>query len=153
MQILTNTPEKLVLTERYSFLAGASWFSAMTMIYGIYHKWPELDDPTRLAMGGTTLGFIAIAVYFLRPSIFEFDRTANHFRWTKPGLFKSHFGETPLDQIKRVRIDADYSDETKAYRVLVETQNENVPFQHGYTTSEARDHQQIVDLIRAWLAR
>jgi hypothetical protein len=52
-----------------------------------------------------------------------------------------------------VRIDADYSDETKAYRVLVETQGQNVPFQHCYTSSKASDHQQIVNLIRAWLAR
>lgn len=153
MQVLKNTPEKLVLEERYTFFAGLAWLSAMTLVYGLYNKWPELDDPSKWAMSATCLGFIAVAVYFLRPSIFEFDRPANHFRWTKPGLFKSHHGETPLDQIKRVRIDADYSDETKAYRVLVETQGENVPFQHCYTSSEASDHQQIVNLIRAWLAR
>lgn len=151
MQILTNTPEKLVLEERYTFFGGASWFSAMTLVYGMYNKWPELDDPSKWAMGATCLGFIAIAVYFLRPSIFEFDRNANHFRWTKPGLFKSHYGETPLDQIKRVRVDADYSDATKAYRVLVETQSGKIPFQHCYTTSKASDHHQIVEMIRNWL--
>ena len=151
MQILTNTPEKLVLEERYTWLAGAAWFSAMTLIYGIYNKWSVLDDPSKWAMGATCLGFIAIAVYFLRPSIFEFDRNANHFRWTKPGLFKSHYGETPLDQIKRVRVDADYSDATKAYRVLVETQSGKIPFQHCYTSSKASDHHQIVEMIRNWL--
>ncbi len=153
MQVLKNTPDKLVLTERYTFFAGAAWFSAMTLIYGLYNKWPELDDPSKWGMGATTLGFIAVAIYFLRPSIFEFDKTANHFRWTKPGLFKSHYGEAPLDQIKRVRVDADYADGTKAYRVLVETRGARIPFQHCYTTSEASDHQQIVDLIRNWLAR
>lgn len=153
MQVLKNTPEKLVLEERYTILAGASWFSAMTLIYGIYNKWPELDDPSKLGMGITCLGFIAVSVYFLRPSIFEFDRTTNYFRWTKPGLFKSHRGEAPLDQIKRVRVDAADNDGTKAYRVLVETRGETIPFQHCYTSSKASYHHQIVDLIRTWLAR
>ena len=153
MQVLTNTREKLVLEERYSFFAGAAWFSAMTLVYGIYNKWPELDVPALWGMGATAIAFIAVAIYFLRPSIFEFDKTANHFRWTKPGLFKSHHGEAPLDQIKRVRIDASDADGSKAYRVLVETQAGTVPFQHGYSTSVASAHQQIVDLIRNWLAR
>jgi len=153
VQILTNTPEKLVLEERYTVLAGASWFSAMTLLFGIWNKWPELDDPGKWGMGLTCLAFIAVAVYFLRPSIFEFDKTANHFRWTKPGVFRSHHGQATLDQIKRVRVDADYADGTKAYRVLVETQGHTIPFQHGYTTSDASDHHQIVDLIRNWLGR
>lgn len=152
MQVLKNTPEKLVLCERYSFFAAASWFSAMTLLYGLYARWPGLDDPGKWGMAATALGFIAFSVYFLRPSIFEFDRTANQFRWIKPGLFKSHSGEAPLDQIKRVRVDADNSDATKAYRVLVETRSGNIPFQHGYTSSQASHHHQIVDMIRTWLA-
>ncbi len=151
MQVLKNTPEKLVLEERYTFFAGTAWFSAMTLIYGIYNKWPELDDPSKWGMGATCLGFIAVTVYFLRPSIFEFDRPANHFRWTKPGLFKSYSGETPLDQIKRVRVDSTDCDGSKGYRVLVETRGATIPFQHAYTTSQASHHQQIVGLIRNWL--
>ncbi len=153
MQVLTNTREKLVLEERYTVLAGAAWFSAMTLVFGIYNKWAALDDPTRWGMGASCLAFAAVTIYFLRPSIFEFDRAANHFRWTRPGIFKSYRGETALDRIKRVRVDADAGDDSKGYRVLVETQGENIPFQHGYTTSAASDHQQIVDLIRGWLAR
>lgn len=153
MQILTNTPEKLVLEERYTVLAGASWVSAMTLLFGIWNKWPELEDPGKLGMGLTCLAFIAVTVYFLRPSIFEFDKTANYFRWTKPGLFRSHRGEAPLDQIRRVRVDADHADGAKAYRVLVETGTGTVPFQHCYTTSQASYHHQIVELIRNWLAR
>lgn len=153
MQVLTNTHEKLVLEVRYTILAGASWFSAVMLVYGMVNKWAELGDPGKWGLGATCLAFTAAAIYFLRPSIFEFDRNANYFRWTKPGLFKSHHGETPLDRIKRVRVDADYVDNSKGYRVLVETQSEKVPLQHCYTSSVASDHQQIVDLIRAWLAR
>ena len=153
MQVLTNTREKLVLEERYTFFSGAAWFSAVMLVYGMFNKWAELDVSSLWGMGATAIAFIAVAIYFLRPSIFEFDKTANHFRWTKPGLFKSHHGEAPLDQIKRVRIDASDADGSKAYRVLVETQAGTVPFQHGYSTSEASAHQQIVDLIRNWLAR
>ena len=153
MQVLTNTHEKLVLKVRYNFLAGLSWFSAVMLVYGMINKWAELDGASKWGMGATCLAFTAVTIYFLRPSIFEFDRTANSFRWTKPGLFRSHHGETPLDRIKRVRVDADYSDDTKAYRVLVETQGGKIPFQHCYTTSAASDHQWIVDLIRTWLSR
>lgn len=152
MQILENTPEKLVLEERYTLLAGASWFSAMILLLGIWNKWPELDSLSTWGMSATCLGFIAVAVYFLRPSIFEFDRTANQFRWIKPGLFKSHTGETPLDQIKRVRVDSADCDGSKGYRVLVETRGATIPFQHAYTTSEASHHRQIVEMIRNWLA-
>ncbi len=153
MQVLTNTREKLVLEVRYTFLAGLSWFSAVMLVYGMATKWAELDLPSKWGMGATCLAFTAITIYFLRPSIFEFDRVANHFRWTKPGLFKSHHGEAPLDRIKRVCVDTSDADGSKGYRVLVETQGGTVPFQHGYSTSEASAHQQIVDLIRNWLAR
>ena len=153
MQVLTNTHEKLVLKVRYTLLAGLSWFSAVMLVYGMINKWAELDSFSKWGLVATCLAFTAITIFFLRPSIFEFDRSANAFRWTKPGLFKSHHGETPLDRIKRVRVDADYVDDTKGYRVLVETQGEKVPLQHCYTTSAASDHQWIVDLIRAWLAR
>ena len=153
MQVLTNTREKLVLEERYTFFAGAAWFSAVMLVYGIYSKWPVLDEASKWGMGATAIAFATVAVYFLRPSIFEFDRAANHFRWTKPGLFKSHHGEAPLNRIKRVRVDTSDADSSKGYRVLVETQSGTVPFQHGYSTSEACAHQQIVDLIRNWLVR
>lgn len=153
MQVLENSPDKLVLEERYTVLAGAAWFSAMTLLYGLWHKWPLLDDPGKWSIAATCLTFIAVSVYFLRPSIFEFDKTANRFRWTKPGLFTSHHGAAPLDQIRRVRVDGNDNDDTKAYRVLVETQAGTIPFQHCYTSSEASYHHQIVDLIRTWLAR
>lgn len=153
LQVLINTHEKLVLKVRYTVLAAASWFSAVMLVYGMVNKWAELDLPSKWGMGATCLAFTAVAIYFLRPSIFEFDRTANHFRWTKPGLFKSYHGVAPLDRIKRVRVDTSYDDDSKGYRVLVETQSETVPFQHCYSSGEAITHQQIVDLIRAWLAR
>ncbi|MHA1165202.1 MAG: hypothetical protein ACTSP0_06420 [Alphaproteobacteria bacterium] len=153
MQVLTNTHEKLVLKVRYTFLAGASWFSAVMLVYGMINKWAELDEASKWGMGATCLAFTAVTIYFLRPSVFEFDRAANQFRWTKPGLFKSHHGETSLDRIERVRVDADYVDDSKGYRVLVETRGGKISFQHCYTTSAASDHQQIVDLIRAWLSR
>ena len=106
MQVLTNTHEKLVLKVRYRFFAGLSWSSAAMLVYGMIDRWAELDDPGKWALGATSLAFTTVAIYFLRPSIFEFDRSANSFRWTKPGLFKSHHGETPLDRIRRVRVDA-----------------------------------------------
>lgn len=153
MQVLENTPQKLVLEERYSFMAGASWFSAMTLLYGLWTKWAILGDPEKWGIGASCLGFMAVTIYFLRPSIFEFDKVANHFRWTKPGLFKSHHGQAQLDQIRRIRVDASNDDGTKAYRVLVETQGGTIPFQHAYTTSDPNHHYQIVDLIRTWFAR
>ena len=153
MQVLTNTREKLVLEERYTFFSGAAWFSAVMLVYGMFNRWVQLDVPSLWGMGATAIAFIAVAIYFLRPSIFEFDRATNHFRWTKPGLFKSHHGEAPLNRIKRVRVDTSDADSSKGYRVLVETQSGTVPFQHGYSTSEACAHQQIVDLIRNWLVR
>jgi hypothetical protein len=153
VQVLTNTYEKLVLKVRYTVLAGAAWFSAVMLVYGMVNKWAVLDEASKWGLGATCLIFSAVTVYFLRPSIFEFDRNANQFRWTKPGLFKSHHGEAPLDRIKRVHVDADYVDDTKGYRVLVETQGQKIPLQHCYTSNAASDHQLIVDLIRSWLAR
>lgn len=153
MQVLENTPQKLVLEERYTLLAAAAWFSAMTLLFGLWNKWAMLGDPEKWGMGATCAGFIAVTVYFLRPSIFEFDKTSNHFRWTKPGLFKSHHGQAQLDQIRRIRVDASNDDGTKAYRVLIETQAGTIPFQHAYTTSDPNYHHQIADLIRVWLAR
>lgn len=153
MQVLTNTRERLVLEIRFTVFAALSWVSAMTLLYSLYDKWSLLGDVGKWGIGLTALAFTAGTVYFLRPSVFEFDRTANEFRWVRPGLFRSHSGHTSLDQIKRVRVDANDSDGTKGYRVLVETQAATIPFQHGYTTSEASSHHQIVDLIRTWLAR
>ncbi len=153
MQVLTNTHEKLVLEVRYTFLAGASWFCAVMLVYSMVNKWAQLDELSKWGMGASCLAFTAAAIYFLRPSIFEFDRAANLFRWTKPGLFTSNHGVAPLDRIKHVRVDTSHDDDSKGYRVLVETQSGTVPFQHCYSTSEASTHQQIVDLIRNWLAR
>lgn len=153
MQVLTNTYERLVLEIRFTVFAALSWISSMTLVWGLYNKWSVLDDVGKWGIGLTALAFAAVTVYFLRPTIFEFDRTANQFRWTRPGLFRSYSGHAPLDQIKRVRVDAHDDSGTKAYRVLVETRNGTVPFQHGYTTSEASAHHQIVDLIHSWLAR
>lgn len=153
MQVLTNTYEKLVLEARYTLFAALSWFSSMTLVYGLYNKWSVLGDGEMWGIGGTALAFAAVTIYFLRPSIFEFDRTTNEFRWVRPGLFRSHSGHVALDQIRRVRVDVGDDDGTKAYRVLVETPGATIPFQHAYTTSDSSHHHQIVDLIRAWLAR
>lgn len=153
MQVLTNTHEKLVLETRYTFFAALAWISSMTLVYGLYNKWSVLSDAEMWGIGATALAFAAVTVYFLRPSIFEFDRSANEFRWVRPGLFRSYSGHVTLDEISRVRIDADEDGGTKAYRVLVETPGATIPFQHAYTTSDPNYHRQIAELIRAWLAR
>ena len=44
MQVLTNTYEKLVLKVRYTVLAGAAWFSAVMLVYGMGNKWAVLDE-------------------------------------------------------------------------------------------------------------
>jgi hypothetical protein len=104
-------------------------------------------------IGGTILAFAAVTIYFLLPSIFEFDRTTNEFRWFRPGLFRSHSGHIALDETRRVRVDADNDGGTKACGVLMETPGATIPFQHAYTTSDASHHHQIVDLIRTWFTR
>lgn len=151
MQIVTHTPERLVLRSRHTILAAIAWFSATMLVYGMAHKWVELDLASKGGMGATSLAFTALAIYFLRPSIFEFDRSSNRFRWTRPGLLKSHQGATPLDRIRRVRIDTSIVDNARGYRVLVETQRETVPFHHMYSSGDRQDYQNIVDFIRDWL--
>ena len=153
MRVVTNTYEKLVLEIRFTVMAALSWISAATLVFGLYNKWAVLDDASRWGIALTALAFGAVTVYFLRPSVFEFDREAREFRWTRPGLFQSTTGHAPLDQIRRIRVDSDDDAGTRGYRVLVETGGATIPFQHAYTTSDAGHHRQIVDLIRNWLAR
>lgn len=153
MRVVINTYEKLVLEIRFTVMAALSWISAATLVFGLYNKWTLLDEASRWGIALTALVFAAVTVYFLRPSVFEFDRTTGEFRWTRPGLFRSQSGHAPLEQIRRVRVDAHEDAGTKGYRVLVETGAATIPFQHGYTTSDAGHHRRIVDLIRTWLAR
>lgn len=153
MQVLSNTREKLILEIRFTFLAVTAWISAAGLTWGLYRKWGVLDDPSKWGIAGTALAFVAVTVFFLRPSVFEFDRASNQFRWIKPGLFKSHSGAVPLDDIRRVRVDSCNMDDGKGYRVLVEAGETSIPFQHGYTTSDPRHHRRIVDLIEDWLTR
>lgn len=153
MQIVTHTPERLVLRSRHTILAAIAWFCATMLVYAMANRWAELDLAGKSGIGAAIFIFTALAIYFLRPSIFEFDRSANHFRWTRPGLLKSHRGATPLDRIRRVRIDTSIVDNARGYRVLVETQSGTVPFHHMYSSGKRQDYQNIVDFIRGWLER
>jgi hypothetical protein len=153
VRIITNTQERLVLYVRHTVMAGICWGCAVILMYGIANKWAELDLPAAWAMSLTALGFASIAIYFLRPSVFDFDRTSNRFRWTRPGLFRSRHDEVRLDSIKRVRVDTIDSDGHDAHRVVVETGGRTVPLQHMYWTGNSGEYQHIVGLIRTWLAR
>lgn len=151
MQVVTHTPDRLVLRERHTVLAAICWGCAALLVWGISNKWTELDQAAVWGMGLTSVAFAGVAVHFLRPAIWRFDRRANLFAWSTPGLFRSVTGSAPLDSIKRVRVDTSYGDDGNCYRVVAEAAGTVVPFHPTYASGDMGRFQRRVDLVRDWL--
>ena len=152
MKIVENTDEKLVLSSRPWAFATLAWMCGLGMIVqGVFEPIDDAEGRWMLMVwvaNGLLLCWLAWR--YLPFITVEFNRARGQMlhqshRLISPGWFK-----LDLDQIQRARLEAQWSDDARTTRVVLEIDGDVVPLEYATGT---RDHDDVVEAINEWLTR
>ncbi|MBY8976203.1 hypothetical protein KHP62_10320 [Rhodobacteraceae bacterium NNCM2] len=151
MKIVENTDQRLVIADRPVFLAGMVWLMGGVSLFAAVFETGEVEGVwTRLLVGGIGLGACWLAWAFMPCITVTFDRARGAMvhqshRMLRPGWFT-----LDLDRILRARLEANWSENTRLTRVVLEIDGDVVPLEYGFGSAR-RD--EIAEAINEWLTR
>jgi hypothetical protein len=133
---ITQQDQSALIIEDFPYVIGAIAFpAALFMLY---------QAIATAVRGGLTRNVVGAAIsaclfffggaVFTKRSVFEFDRVQRQFRWKRSGLFSSHHGLVPFDQIRTATVQSLSASNPPTYRVAVLTHQGEIPLTDAYST-------------------
>lgn len=118
MQIIQNTPDRLVVVEHPWFFAAILALFTAAIVNGLVTSWLEMELAERTLLVGLVIMFPLGAHYFVHWVRVEFDRITGRIDITRRGLFHHQHRTYSLRYLNHVRVE-EHNDEGVTYRAVL----------------------------------
>jgi len=149
MKIVEHTPDRLVIVHRPWIISGIVWLLGLAAFYGGITGKGTHGVAERLLVLALGIGMPALAWWFLGFLTLTFDRTAGQVRRSVHRITGTRHQTMPLTDVRRVRVDAQRSEDGHTERLVLETTNGPVPLELGFSGFGRDAH---AAAINRWLA-
>ncbi|MEM6972110.1 MAG: hypothetical protein AAF577_04830 [Pseudomonadota bacterium] len=150
LEVVESSDRQLVLRDRPILVVLALLAGAAACLYAVLA--PEADQTATISvfLALLALAMLGAAWWFAPWQRIVFDRASGMMEHHVHRLGRASLHRLPLGAIRKIRHDSDLNDNSRTYRLVLETEDGIWPLTSIYTGGR---HDETEEAIRDWLTR